>query len=167
MTRYQLAQVNVALPREPLDSPLLADFLAALDPINRLADESPGFVWRLQADDGNSTSVVWTPDERLIVNMSVWSSLDSLADFVYRSAHTDVMRQRRKWFETLRLMMALWWIPRDHIPTVAEAAERVTRLGEHGPTPFAFTFRRAFPPPDAPHELGGRDQDRQDRCPAP
>lgn len=162
--RFQLAQVNLGLPREPLDSPLLADFVAALDPINRIADDSPGFVWRLQTDDGNATAVQWASDQRLIVNMSVWESIESLSDFVYRSQHTDVMRQRRKWFEGMSLYMALWWVPAGHIPTVAEAEERVAHLAEHGPTPFAFTFRRAFPPPGPHREVAARDDDR---CPGP
>jgi hypothetical protein len=164
MTRFHLAQVNVALPREPLDSPLLADFVAALDPINRIADLSPGFVWRLQTDDGNATAVEWTSDRRLIVNMSVWESVEALSNFVYRSQHTDVMRQRRKWFEGMSLYLALWWIPAGHIPTVAEAEERVRHLAEHGPTAFAFSFRRPFPPPGAHRDLPARDDDR---CPGP
>jgi hypothetical protein len=164
MTAYQLAQINIGVPLGPVDSPVLADFVAALDPVNRIADQSPGFVWRLQTPEGNATAVAWPADERVIVNMSVWESVESLSDFVYRTAHTDVMRQRRRWFEAMKVYMALWWIPAGHIPTVAEAHERLRHLEEHGPTAFAFTFRSPFPPPGVRRDITPRDEDR---CPGP
>jgi hypothetical protein len=146
--RHHLAQVNIALPREPLESALMADFVAALDPINALADCSPGFVWRLQGDSGNATAIPVLDDARLIVNMSVWESVAALTAYVYRSAHTEVMRQRRRWFEAMReSYQALWWVEAGHLPTVAEAEERVRHLRAHGPTAFAFTFRDTFPAP--------------------
>jgi hypothetical protein len=149
MQAFHLAQVNIALPREPIGSPLLADFVAQLDSINALAERSPGFVWRLQADDGNATSIKAFGDERIIVNMSVWESLESLAAYVYGGDHAAVMRQRRTWFERMREVYAvLWWVPADHRPTVIEAEERLRCLRAHGPTPFAFTFRQPFPAPD-------------------
>jgi Domain of unknown function (DUF3291) len=145
---YRVAQVNIGMPKAPTDSPLLADFMAALDRINALADESPGFVWRLETEDGNATAIRPFEDERLMINMSVWESIDELATFVYRSAHVDVMRRRREWFEHMRLYMALWWVPAGHAPTTVEARERLDHLAEHGPTPFAFTFKVRFPRPD-------------------
>src|SRR5688572_27761900 len=102
MSTYHLAQVNIALPREPIGSALLADFVAQLDPINALAERSPGFVWRLQTAEGNSTSIHAFDDERLIVNMSVWESLEALGAYVYSGDHAAVMRQRRTWFERMR-----------------------------------------------------------------
>jgi Domain of unknown function (DUF3291) len=150
---YVLAQVNVARLREPLDSPLLADFVAALDPVNATADAAPGFIWRLQGEDGNATSVrafEWdTADGAgLLVNMSVWESVGALAAFVYSGAHRQVLRRRRRWFEPMaEAYTALWWIPRGHRPTTAEAEERVLRLRESGPTPYAFTLKEHFPPP--------------------
>ncbi len=144
---FDLAQVNIALPRESLDSALLADFVAALEPINALADASPGFVWRLAGDGGDSTAIRGFGDERILVNMSTWESLDHLADFVFKSAHAGVMRTRRKWFEPIReVYAALWWVPAGHRPTVAEAEERLRHLRENGPTPFAFTMKEPFPP---------------------
>lgn len=149
MPAFHLAQVNIALPREPLGSPLLADFVAQLDPINALAERSPGFVWRLQGDDGNATAIKVFDDERLIVNMSVWESLESLSAYVYSGDHAAVMRQRRVWFERMReVFAALWWVPVGHAPTVAEAEDRLRCLRTHGPTPYAFTFRQPFPAPD-------------------
>jgi hypothetical protein len=153
MGAYHLAQVNIGRPKGPVDSPVMSEFMAMLDPINALADDSPGFVWRLQTDEGNATALHPYGDERLLLNMSVWESVDELASFVYRSAHLDVMRRRREWFEHMRLFMTLWWIPAGHLPTVAEAEERLDHLAAFGPTPFAFTFKARFPAPDADDEL--------------
>ena len=140
-----LAQVNVALPIEPLDSARLADFVAALAPINALADTSPGFVWRLMGESGDATGMRGLGDERLIVNLSTWVSLEALADYVFKSAHAGVMRERRRWFVPMKeAYSVLWWVPAGHRPTVAEAGERLTYLRVHGPTPFAFTFKQSF-----------------------
>jgi hypothetical protein len=147
---YHLAQINIGRTLDGLDTPLMAEFVAQLDTINALADASPGFVWRLQADDGNATSIRAYDDERIIVNMSVWESLEALTAFVYASAHRPVMRRRREWFERFDgPYMALWWVPAGHRPDVAEARERLEHLRAHGPTPFAFSFTTAFPAPDA------------------
>ena len=123
--------------------------MALLEPINAIADQAPGFVWRLQSEDGNATSIPVLGDDRLIVNMSVWESIDQLADFVYRSGHVAVMRRRREWFERMRVFMALWWVPVGRLPTVAEAEARLAHLRVDGPTAHAFTFRQRFPAPGA------------------
>jgi hypothetical protein len=131
--------------RAPLDTPLLADFVAALEPINALADNSPGFVWRLQTEDGDATAIRVFEDDRIILNMSVWESIEALADFVYRSAHVEVMRRRREWFERMaEAYVCLWWVPVGHIPTVEEAQERLQLLRQHGPSPRAFTPQTQF-----------------------
>jgi len=161
---FNIAQVNIALPTEPIDSPLLAEFVALLDPINALADRSPGFVWRLQTEDGNATAIRAFDDERLIVNMSVWESIERLAEFVYRSGHVAVMRRRREWFERIRPYMALWWIPAGTTPTVADAELRLAHLRRHGPTPVAFSFKQRFAAPDA--ELAPAVDDDMLGCPA-
>lgn len=144
--RLHVAQVNIALAKAPVDSPLLADFKALLDPINAIADRSPGFVWRLQTEEGDATGIRGFDDDRIIVNMSVWESVDQLADFVYRSGHVAVMRRRREWFDRIRMYMVLWWVPAGHEPTVEEAEERLAHLRRHGPTPHAFTFKQRFSP---------------------
>ena len=123
--------------------------MALLEPINAIADQAPGFVWRLQTEDGNATSIPVLGDDRLIVNMSVWESIDQLADFVYRSGHVAVMRRRREWFERIKVFMALWWVPAGRLPSVTEAEERLAHLRVHGPTAHAFTFRQRFPAPGA------------------
>jgi len=150
MAAYRLAQCNVARLRAPLDSPALAEFVGALEPINRLADQAPGFVWRLQTEDGDATAIRAFDDDMLIVNMSVWESVDALAEFVYRSAHRDVMRRRREWFEKMEeAYLVLWWIPAETLPTVSDAQSRFETLRRDGPSSEAFTFRSPFPPPGA------------------
>lgn len=148
-TKYHLAQVNIARMLAPLDDPLMAEFVARLDEINALADRSPGFVWRLQTEEGNATDLRPYEDERILVNMSVWESLEHLKAYVYKSGHAQVMRQRRQWFEKFEGMyLALWWVKAGHIPTVEEAKHRLEYLSEHGESQHVFTFRKPFPPPD-------------------
>jgi heme-degrading monooxygenase HmoA len=150
---YLLAQVNIGRMREPLDSPPLADFVAALDPVNAAADAAPGFIWRMQTEDGNATAVHAFEWDRagsagVLVNMSVWESVEALAAYVYSDTHRHVLRRRRQWFERMaEAYAALWWIPRGHTPTTDEAEDRVRHLRESGPTPYAFTLRDHFPPP--------------------
>jgi hypothetical protein len=162
---WHLAQVNIALPREPIDSPALADFVALLEPVNALADEAPGFVWRLQTEEGDATSIRAFGDDRLIVNMSLWEDAEALWEFVYDGGHLEVMRRRREWMTRMaEFHMVLWWVPAGTLPTVADAEERLDHLRENGPTPAAFTFKRRFPPP--PAEASEPIVDERDPCPA-
>jgi hypothetical protein len=149
VTEFHIAQVNIAIPLAPLESEQLAGFVEALEPINELADSAPGFVWRLQTDDGDATSIRAFTDDRILLNMSVWESIDALEAFVYKSAHTDVMRRRAQWFErAVEAYLALWWIPAGELPTEADAEPRIASIREHGPTPFAFSLRQRFPAPE-------------------
>jgi Domain of unknown function (DUF3291) len=163
---FHLAQVNIALPREPLDAPLLAEFVARLEPVNAAADAAPGFIWRLQTEDGDATGIKAFGDDRLIVNMSVWESLEALRVLVYTGRmHVDVLRRRREWFERLgEAHVVLWWVTADHVPSVEEAEERLALLRQLGATRNAFTFREHFPPPDA--ETNQRIADDRELCPA-
>ncbi len=155
---YELAQVNIGRILAPMDSPELADFVALLDPVNAVADRSPGFVWRLQTEDGNATAMRVFDDNWLIVNMSTWQSPDALLEYVYGPMHKMVLRRRREWFARVaEAMTALWWVPAGHRPTVREAEERLVMLRANGPTPEAFTLRDTFPPPDQPPVLERRD----------
>jgi hypothetical protein len=147
-TTWHIAQLNVATAVAPLDSPELADFMAALDGINALAEASPGFVWRFMSDTGNATDVRASDDPKFIVNMSVWRSVEALFEFVYRSVHTKVMGRRREWFgKPDQAYQVLWWVPADHRPSLAEALDRLEHLRQHGPTPHAFTFKDRYPAP--------------------
>jgi len=148
MARYELAQLNIATMKEPLDSPVMADFVANLDRINALAESSPGFVWRLQTEEGDATALRPLGD-KVIVNMSVWESVEHLNQYVYRSDHAGILRRRRDWFERMsEAFFVLWWVKQGHRPTVAEAVARLEHLRAHGPTAEAFTFRVNFPAPD-------------------
>ena len=165
MSAYELAQLNIGIIRGPMNSPIMAGFAANLDRINALAERSPGFVWRLQTPAGNATDIRPFENESMLVNMSVWQNADSLRKFVYRSAHADILRRRREWFETMsEAFMVLWWVPRGHRPSVEEAIARLELLRQRGPHADAFTFRETYPPPDAPltEQPGGFP----DECPA-
>jgi len=163
---YELAQVNIARLAAPLDAPALADFLAALAPVSGVADEAPGFVWRLQTEDGNATAVRvfdWDAGDScgVIVNMSVWADVESLDACVHGEAHHRVLRRRRQWFRrTPEAWMACWWVPTGHRPTTDEAEARLRHLRAQGPSPHAFTLRERFPAPGAvtSDELAGRSQ---------
>jgi len=148
---WHLAQLNVARALAPLEDPLLVDFVAALDGVNALAEGSPGFVWRLKGEDGNATSIRINDDPRMIVNMSVWESVEALFDFAYRSDHTRIMTRRREWFEKPSgAYMVLWWVPSGHRPRIEEAMARLECLDREGPTARAFTFKTRFPAPAMP-----------------
>ncbi|MBM3597826.1 MAG: DUF3291 domain-containing protein [Alphaproteobacteria bacterium] len=147
-TAWHLAQLNVARAVAPLDSPPLADFMAALDRINALAEAQPGFVWRLKSDSGNATDIKVSDDPQFIINMSVWTSPETLFAYVYRSAHTEVMVRRREWFEKpSEAHQVLWWVPAGKMPTAEEGLERLAHLRRKGVTPQAFTFKERHPPP--------------------
>lgn len=164
MSAYELAQLNVARMKEPLESPTMVDFVANLDRINALAEGSPGFVWRLQTGEGNATALRPLGADTL-VNVSVWRDVESLNKYVYQSAHVEIMRRRKEWFERTReAYVVLWWVPRRHRPTVSEAISKLELLRAQGPTREAFTFRHAFPPPDA--EQQSAPFGFGDECPA-
>jgi len=148
MTRYHLAQLNIAAMREPLESPSMADFIANLERINNLAESSAGFVWRLKDESGGAATAIRPFGDNILVNMSVWETIESLREFAFRTAHAEIMRRRREWFARMAEVYAvLWWVPVRHVPSTEEAAQRLSHLREHGPTAHAFTFGSVFPPP--------------------
>jgi hypothetical protein len=144
-SNYHLAQVNIGKILAPMDSPVMAEFKNNLDRINALAEDSEGFVWRLKDDNNNATSIKVFEDDFMLINMSVWKNIEALYKYVYESAHVEYLKKRREWFEKLTEMhMAMWWIPAGHIPSPAEAIERLTHIREKGDGPFAFGFRKRF-----------------------
>jgi len=150
MTGSHLAQFNIGLLRAPLESPQLADFVAQLDPVNALADAAPGFVWRLTDEGSNDATGNRPYDDMIIINFSVWTSIETLWDFVYRTVHLEVMRRRREFFHRmLEPHLVLWWTPAGELPTVAEAMDRLAHLRAHGPSPHAFTFKQRYEQPAA------------------
>ena len=150
MQDFHLAQINIARLVAPLDHPQIAEFVAELDPINALADQSEGFIWRLQSDSGNATDLSYNDDPMIIVNMSVWTSPDTLSDFAYRSRHVEIFRKRYHWFHKSDLpQYCLWWVPAGHRPTVAEGRDRLEHYRKHGATEHSFWFSQLFPAPTA------------------
>lgn len=146
---YHLAQINIGRLVAPQGDPRVAPFFDALDRINALADESPGFVWRMKDEaTNNAMSIQYAPDPLLAANMSVWTDADALFAFVYRSAHTPVMARRRDYFERYDgAYQALWWIEAGTIPTLNDGLSRLWMLDRYGPSEHAFTFKARFPKP--------------------
>lgn len=148
---FHLAQLNLGLFRAPLDAPEMSEFAAALDPINAIAESSPGFVWRLTDDDGGSSSFVEVPgldDELWAPNLSVWTDLESLKHFMFKSGHASYLRRRREWFQDpARPINVLWWLPAGDIPTLADAVDRLDGLIEHGPSDQGWPLTQPRPAP--------------------
>jgi hypothetical protein len=165
---WHVAQVNIALLRAPLDSPQLRDFVSMLEPINALADGSPGFVWRLQTESGDATGIRAFDDDRIIVNLTEWETIESLGRFVFASRHIEVLRRRLDWFERMsEAHLALWWIPAGTTPTIEEAERRLATLRERGPSSNAFTLREPFPAPGSNVPVPSQDGWRYPTTPQP
>jgi hypothetical protein len=142
---YAIAQINIGKMLAPIDSPVMAGFVANLDHINALAENSKGFIWRLKDENNDATSIKIFDDDMLIINMTVWQHPEALFEFVYQSMHVEILKRRKEWFEKMtESYWASWYIPEMHLPTVEEAIERLVYLRAHGETPFAFTFKRRF-----------------------
>ncbi|MEO9496228.1 MAG: DUF3291 domain-containing protein [Vibrio splendidus] len=147
----KLAQLNIALAKYPLDAREIKEFVDNLELVNGIAESSEGFVWRLKDESGDATNIQAFDDPNMIVNMSVWDSVDSLKNFMFRTHHRDFMRRKGDWFHRLpEDTYVLWWIEADHIPTLEEAIERLEHLREIGDSPYAFTFKTNFTASEAP-----------------
>jgi hypothetical protein len=148
-TEWHVAQINVARLLKPQADREMREFFALFDGVNEVADETPGFVWRLKGEEGpGATSIQATVDPLLIVNLTLWEDTESLFDFVYRSAHTPVMAKRKQWIDRFEgAYQALWWVPAGTVPTVNDGLSRLWHLDRFGPTPLAFTFKARFPEP--------------------
>lgn len=149
---WELAQLNIASLVAPIDSPALADFVAELDRINGIADQSPGFVWRLQSEEGNATDIEHGFGSEYIVNASVWKSVEDLHSYTYKTAHAQIMSRRKEWFNRMtEAYTVLWWVPEGHRPTLAEAEAKLALLKSLGPSDAAFTFKQRYPKPSLPY----------------
>ena len=148
MQHYHLAQINIAHAHAEMDTATMQGFVERLDEINAIADSFSGFVWRLQSENGgDATAIRPFTDPLMLVNMSVWEDLESLKQYVYKSLHVELIRDRDAWFaKMLDAHQALWWIPAGHIPTVAEGKEKLAYLQQHGVSSQAFTFAKPFAP---------------------
>ncbi|WP_245929712.1 DUF3291 domain-containing protein [Leucothrix pacifica] len=148
MMKYQLAQLNLAKFRLPMENPVNADFVNNLDAVNAIAEAHPGYIWRLKGEGNDATDLQAYDDPNIIANLSVWADLESLLDFVYKEeAHKNIMRRRREWFDKMEFFMVLWWVKAGDVPSLQQAIDKLEYLKAHGPSPEAFTFRNDFPPP--------------------
>ena len=159
---WHLAQLNLGVFKAPLDAPEMAPFAAALDRINAIADESPGFVWRMKDADGGPSSNVEVPgadDPLLASNLSVWTDYESLRSFMYRTDHASYLRRRTEWFEREATPMTVgWWVPAGTLPTLEEALDRLERLRRDGPSDDAFPLTRTIPDPPTTEEVPAMGQ---------
>lgn len=150
-TTWHLAQINIAkMIGNDINEPIMKTFVAQLEEVNSTADNSKGFVWRLKDESNSAASINAFDDTRIIVNMSVWETIEDLKAFVYNGRHLDVLRQKKEWFVKIeQAYVVLWYIPAGHVPTIEEAKKRLRSLEQHGPTQYAFNFKSAFSPPSA------------------
>jgi hypothetical protein len=147
VAEHELAQINLARLRHPLDSPITREFVRASPRISMLAESSPGFVWQYRTAEGHPSAAAETGDPRIVLNLSVWRSYEDLHAYVYRTTHFHFVRRRLRWFERIETpATALWWVPAGHRPTAAEGLARLAYLRSNGPTPRAFTVRTRFDP---------------------
>jgi hypothetical protein len=146
---YQLAEINVAeMIGVNIDDPIMKEFVDNLDAINQLAEESEGFVWRLKDESNNAASFNPYNNEKIIINISVWDTIETLEHFTYKTFHTDFLRRRKEWFTKYgKVNYALWWIKKDAFPTIDKCVEQLEYLKVHGPTEKAFNFKTKFPKP--------------------
>ncbi|SFZ91958.1 protein of unknown function [Flaviramulus basaltis] len=144
MSKFYLAQVNIAKRLAPMDDPIMQDFVNNLDRINGIADVSEGFIWRLKDEDKDEAVSVFK-DDTLIINMSIWADLDSLFNYTYKSDHVEIFKRKKEWFSKIKMMhMAFWYVPESYEPTFQDAKNHLDYLSIHGDTPYAFTFKNKF-----------------------
>ena len=146
MSSFHLAQLNVAKMKADIDDPIMKGFVDNLEEVNATADNSPGFVWRLETDEGDATDIRVFEDSMLLVNMSVWESIDDLKKFVYDSFHLEILKRKKEWFDKFDgVFQVMWWLKAGTVPDVDEARARLSYLQEHGVSELAFNFQRSFP----------------------
>lgn len=146
-TQYHLAQINIGKVKGEMDTEIMHGFASRLDEINALAESSPGFIWRLQDDGGDATSIRVYDDPLLLVNMSVWEDIESLKNFVYKSLHTELLQNRNEWFNKMSdVYQCLWWVPQGYTPSIEEGQGKIKTIQEIGPSEQAFTFSKPYPP---------------------
>lgn len=148
LQEFHLAQINIAQMKAPLTDLVMTEFAEALNEVNAIADQSPGFIWRLQTASGNATNIRAYSDPKMLVNVSVWQDIESLKTYVYKSLHGKFFVRRRQWFEKYQgEHFAMWWIPAGHLPTVEEGKMKLESLTLHENSPEAFTFAQPYPCP--------------------
>lgn len=149
MSTYQLAEINIArMKGVNINDPIMKEFVENLDNVNAIAESSDGFVWRLKDDNNNATGLNPYHDEQVIINVSVWESIETLEHFMYKTFHSDFLKRRKEWFQTFgKAYTAMWWIPEGHFPTMKEAIDKLDYLQKNRASPAVFDFRKKFLPP--------------------
>lgn len=148
MSQYHLAQLNIANAKASMDSSVMEGFVSRLDEIHALSDSADGFIWRWESGSADSSVVEVFGDPLLLVNLSLWESVETLKHFVYKTVHIELIRDREAWFDKMPEMhQAVWWVPAGHIPSVAEAKQKLDLLRREGPTDSAFSMSKPFPMP--------------------
>jgi hypothetical protein len=146
---HHIAQLNISRLAAPLDAPEMKEFVDFLEPVNKFAEESPGFVWRMKGENGEASSLLASPfpDPLIVTNLTVWVDIPALQGFVYKSVHRYFLQSRRKWFQRVDgNQVVLWWIAPGGVPDLHDAKRRLEALDAHGPSPDGFTLRHAFDP---------------------
>ena len=151
MTEYQIAEINVArMQGININDPIMKEFVDNLDKVNALAESSQGFVWRLKDESNNATNLNPYNDEQVIINISVWQSIETLENFIYKTFHTEFLKRRKEWFQSYgKAYTAMWWIPKGQFPAIPEAIEKLAWYQKNGPSELVFDFRNKYL---APHE---------------
>lgn len=149
MSTYQLAEINIARMKGiNINDPIMKEFVDNLDNVNAIAESSEGFVWRLKDDSNNATSLNPYNDEQVIINVSVWESIETLENFMYKTFHSDFLRRRKEWFQSFgKAYTAMWWIPKGQFPTMQQAVDKLDFLQKNGASAMVFDFRKKFSPP--------------------
>lgn len=150
MSKYQLAEINIArMKGVNINDPLMKEFVDNLDKVNALAESSPGFIWRFKDESNNATSFNPYNDEQVIINISVWDSIEHLENYMYKTLHSEFLKRRREWFHRFgKVYTAMWWIPCGQFPTVQEAVNNLEYLQKNGATEKVFDFKTKFICPD-------------------
>jgi hypothetical protein len=144
---WHIAQINVASFRVARRHPVNAEFEAALDQVNALAERAPGFVWRMAGEGENADGSLFA-DPHITINMTVWETIDHLAAFAYRNVtHRGMLRRRKDWFVEMPAYLALWWVRAGRMPSLREGKEKLELIARLGPTAEAFDFRTVFEKP--------------------
>ncbi|WP_264566405.1 DUF3291 domain-containing protein [Flavobacterium sp. N3904] len=149
MAEYQLAEINIArMKGVNIHDPIMKEFVDNLDKVNEIAEKSDGFVWRLKDEENNATNLNPYNDEQIIVNYSIWESIETLEHYMYKTFHSEFLKRRKEWFQTFgQVSTAMWWIKKREIPDLAEAMEKLDYLQKNGASEIVFNFKQKYPKP--------------------
>ena len=132
-----LAELNIGKFKYPTTDARMAGFMDNLDRVNALAERSAGFVWRLKGDNNNATD--FRVGDDYAVNLSVWTDAKSLENYVFKTVHAQFYKRKAEWFDLMeKPHMVFWHVPEGHLPSLAEAMDRLENYEKNGATEAAF-----------------------------